>query len=105
MHTEEKREHLKEVANIALFTKREIDVLKLICEECSTKQIAGALTISHHTVEAHKKNLRSKTGSFTLVGVALYAVKNNIFIRALAYILPSLYNAEFIDLFYPGMLA
>lgn len=59
---------------------RETDVMVLMCKEHSTKQIAAALNLSPHTVESHKKSLRIKTGSFTEIGVVIYAVKNNIFL-------------------------
>ena len=61
-------------------TKREKDVLILICEEKSTKQIAAALRRSIHTVESHKRSIRFKTGSHTIVGMVVFAMKNNIFL-------------------------
>ncbi len=62
------------------FTGREIEVMILLCKEHSTKQIAGQLRISPHTVESYKKSLKTKTGSFTQVGIVVYAVKNNLFL-------------------------
>lgn len=75
-------------------TKRETDVIILLCREHSTKQIADVLNISPHTVESHKKALRVKTNSFTVVGIALYAAKNNIFFKALAFILPCFFEND-----------
>ena len=63
-----------------LLSLRETEVMILMCKENSTKQIAAAMNISPHTVESHKKSLRIKTGSFTEIGVVIYAVKNNIFL-------------------------
>lgn len=59
-------------------TKREIDVLKLITKEKNSKSIAEALSISINTVETHRKNLIKKLNVKNVVGLALYAVKNNI---------------------------
>ncbi|MDE3182011.1 MAG: hypothetical protein KGM16_01220 [Bacteroidota bacterium] len=63
-----------------LLSIRETEVAILMCKELSTKQIAAVLKISPHTVDSHKKSLRIKTGSFTEIGVVIYAVKNNIFL-------------------------
>ncbi|NJM24864.1 MAG: response regulator transcription factor [Bacteroidia bacterium] len=41
-------------------TNREKEVLHLVGDGFSTKQIAEKLSISHHTVETHRKNLLKK---------------------------------------------
>jgi len=57
---------------------RELEVLSLICQEHTSKEIADKLFISTRTVEGHRRNLQDKTGSRNLVGLVLYAVKNGI---------------------------
>ena len=57
-------------------TKRELEIVSLICSEYSTKQIAAELLISPHSIGTHTKNIRKKIGVFTLVGVAVAAVRN-----------------------------
>ncbi|WP_160138615.1 response regulator [Chryseobacterium sp. c4a] len=59
-------------------TDREIDVLRLVCQQLSTKEIADALFISPKTVETHKTNLMIKTGVKNMAGLVIYAVQNNI---------------------------
>ena len=59
-------------------TKREKEILKLIAQEYSTKKIGEVLFISPSTVETHRKNLIKKLKVKNSVGLALYAVKNNI---------------------------
>lgn len=59
-------------------TEREIDVLKLVCQQLSTKEIADALFISPKTVESHKTNLMIKTCVKNMAGLVIYAVQNNI---------------------------
>ncbi len=59
-------------------TRREIDVLKLITKEKSSKSIAEALSISINTVETHRKNLIKKLHVKNVVGLVLYAIKNHI---------------------------
>lgn len=59
-------------------TDREIDVLRLVCQQLSTKEIADALFISPKTVETHKSNLMIKTCVKNMAGLVIYAVQNNI---------------------------
>lgn len=59
-------------------TPREIDVLKLILDEKTSKEIAQILEISLPTVESHRKNLLQKTNSTNMVGLAKYAIIKNI---------------------------
>lgn len=60
------------------FTKRELEVLKLILEEYTTAEIAQALQISPYTVEGHRKNLLQKTNSKNVVGLIKYSLLNNL---------------------------
>lgn len=62
----------------SLLTPREIDVLRLIALQSNTKEIAKELCISVNTVETHRKSLISKLKVKNVVGLAIYAVKNNI---------------------------
>lgn len=59
-------------------TERELEVLKLIAKENSTSEISGILNISTNTVETYRKSLLKKTKVKNAVGLAMYAVKNNI---------------------------
>lgn len=60
------------------FTKRELDVLRLILDEKTTAEIAEELEISAFTVEGHRKNLLQKTNSKNVVGLIKYAILNNL---------------------------
>lgn len=57
-------------------TKREKEILLLICEELSTAEIADQLFISVYTVESHRKNLFAKTGAKNVVGLVKFAIEN-----------------------------
>ncbi|NQU87310.1 MAG: response regulator transcription factor [Mariniphaga sp.] len=59
-------------------TKRENEVLQLIAEGNSTKQIAEKLYLSPKTVEAHRKNLMEKLDLYTLQEITKYAIMNGI---------------------------
>lgn len=54
-------------------TERELEVLKLLVEELTSKQIAEKLFISERTVETHRKNLMRKTGATNAIGLVRYA--------------------------------
>jgi DNA-binding NarL/FixJ family response regulator len=62
----------------AELSDKEIQILKLMCEERSTKEIAEEVDISPRTVEAIRDRLKLKTGSKTTAGLILYAVKHGI---------------------------
>ena len=59
-------------------TPRELEVLKLITDEYSSPEIAGILNISQSTVDTYRKSLLKKTNVKNSIGLAMYAVKNNI---------------------------
>ena len=43
-------------------TRRELEVLRLICEGCSNQQIAAALSVSLNTIKKHTSNIYGKLG-------------------------------------------
>lgn len=62
---------LKEV-----LSKREREVLRLIALEHTSQQIANKLFISIHTVNFHRKNIRSKLSVDSVGEMILYAYKH-----------------------------
>lgn len=62
----------------ANLTDKEMLILRLMCEEKSTKEIADIVELSPRTVEAIRDKLKVKTGAKSTAGLILYAVKNNI---------------------------
>ena len=59
-------------------TPREIEVVRLIWEEYSTKEIAVKLRISPRTVEAHRWNIAVKLGVKSTIGIIKFALKADI---------------------------
>jgi DNA-binding NarL/FixJ family response regulator len=59
-------------------TLREREVLKLIAESRSTKQIAAALVISEKTVERHRENMLDKLGMHDRVELTRYAIRSGL---------------------------
>ena len=59
-------------------TRREIDVLKEICQEKNTTEIAETLFLSPNTVETHRANLLLKVGVKNTAGLVKWAIENEI---------------------------
>jgi DNA-binding NarL/FixJ family response regulator len=59
-------------------TKREKEVLELICKGNSNQQISEELFISQRTVERHRSSLLYKTDSKNSVSLVVYAIKNHL---------------------------
>ena len=57
---------------------KEIMILRLMCEEKSTREIAEAVDLSPRTVEAIRDKLKTKTGTKSTAGLIMYAVKNKL---------------------------
>ncbi|GAA4777775.1 nitrate respiration regulation response regulator NreC [Olivibacter ginsenosidimutans] len=65
--------------SIHTLSKREIQVLQLICQEFTAAEIAEKLFISIRTVEGHRNNLLLKTGCRNSAGLVVYAIKHQLF--------------------------
>jgi DNA-binding NarL/FixJ family response regulator len=59
-------------------TPRELQVVKLIAEGYSSRQIAQALTISEKTVERHRANILEKLGLRDRVHLTRYAIRRGL---------------------------
>lgn len=59
-------------------TPRELEIIKLICEENSNHQIAEQLFISQRTVETHRKNINAKTKTHTALGLIKFAYNHGL---------------------------
>jgi DNA-binding NarL/FixJ family response regulator len=61
-----------------LLTPREREILQLLVEGRSNKDIAGQLNLSLYTVETHRKNLQTKLNLHSFPELILYAVRKGI---------------------------
>ena len=77
-------EGLIETSNIKSFTTklklspRELDILRLICEEKCSREISEILQISERTVENHRYKISKKIGTSHGIGMLVYALQNGI---------------------------
>jgi DNA-binding CsgD family transcriptional regulator len=63
---------------IKALRKRELEVLKLICQGMSSKLIADKLSISFHTVQSHRKNLQAKLGTGSVAELVSFARESGL---------------------------
>lgn len=68
----------QETAKADIITERELEVLRLVTEGKTAKEISEALFISPRTVENYKNNLLKKLGLHKTSDLIKYAIKNKI---------------------------
>jgi DNA-binding NarL/FixJ family response regulator len=61
-----------------LLTAREREILQLLAEGKSNKDIAGLLNLSLYTVETHRRNLQEKLNLHSFPELVLYAVRKGV---------------------------
>jgi len=61
-----------------LLTSREREILQLLAEGKSNKDIATSLNLSLYTVETHRRNLQDKLNLHSVAELILYAVRKGI---------------------------
>ncbi|MES2139809.1 MAG: response regulator transcription factor [Bacteroidota bacterium] len=57
---------------------REMEIITLIAEGYSNKEVADKLFLSTHTVTTHRKNIMNKLGVNNTAGLVLFAVRENL---------------------------
>lgn len=62
----------------ALFSQKEMTIIKLICEEYSNKEIASRLNLSCRSVESTRERIQEKIGAKNMAGIIMYAIKHGI---------------------------
>ncbi len=60
------------------FTKREKEIIQLLCKGYKTKEISDRLFISTKTIEKHRANIVKRTNSETILESIIYAIKHNL---------------------------
>lgn len=61
------------------FVERELTILKLICQEWTSSEIAERVGLSAKRVEGIRLELLNKTKSRNMVGLVKYAIKMKIY--------------------------
>ncbi len=80
LHGLVKRKHVEPTFNdIDPLSERELEVLRGVCTELTTAEIANKLFVSPRTVEFHRNNLLLKTGARNIAGLVVYAMSKGIY--------------------------
>lgn len=61
------------------FSEREIEIIKLICDQYSNKAIAEKLSLSIRTIEGYRERIEEKMDVHNTAGIVVYAIKNGIY--------------------------
>lgn len=75
---EKKSNYTTDLSSEISFTSREIEIIKMIAQEMSSKDIGDALFISNRTVEKHRIKIMEKTSAKNFIGVVLFALRANL---------------------------
>ncbi len=86
--------HSVAVPNVLQLSGREREVVQLLAEGKSSKEVATILSCAVKTVETHRSNLMRKLNLHSIVDLVLYAVRNGI----VSVPLPSVANAPILPM-------
>jgi DNA-binding NarL/FixJ family response regulator len=62
------------------FTEKETDIIRLICEQYGSKEIADKTSLTYRTVEKYRAIILEKTQSKNMAGVVVYAIRHGLFV-------------------------
>lgn len=68
----------KPVFKTPILTDREKEILLLICQELTIREISDRLSLSENTVRNHRVNIMDKIGATNTVGLVKYAYESGI---------------------------
>ncbi len=61
------------------FSDRELEIIRLICQELTNKEIADRLFLSIRTVEGYRLKIQEKMNVKNSIGLVIYAIRNNVY--------------------------
>lgn len=65
-----------------LFSEKEQSIMRMICSELTSKEIAHELKMSKRTIEGLRTRIMEKIGAKSIAGVITYSVFNGIYAQA-----------------------
>lgn len=78
LHHVMKKRKLKPRFGVSALSDKEIQIIRLICEEKTNKEISEILNLSPRTIEGSRARIIHKINVKNTAGIVLYAIKNNI---------------------------
>lgn len=78
LHYVMKNKKLKPKFGVSSLTDKEVQIIRLICEEKTNKEISDIMNLSPRTVEGSRAKIITKINVKNTAGIVMYAIKNNI---------------------------
>jgi DNA-binding NarL/FixJ family response regulator len=63
---------------VARLSKREMEIIQMICDQLTNEEIAKQLFLSKRTIDNHRQNILNKLGMTNTAGLVRFAVENGI---------------------------
>jgi DNA-binding NarL/FixJ family response regulator len=77
MGLQKRSKHAKSFKKIPL-SEREVEVMKLLCEQYTNREIAEILKLSPRTIDTYRENIFIKIGAKNIVGIVRYAISHSL---------------------------
>jgi DNA-binding NarL/FixJ family response regulator len=61
------------------FTEKEKEVMLLLCQQLTTKEISAAMHLGVRTIEGYREKILEKTLARNTTGIAIYAIRHGLF--------------------------
>jgi DNA-binding NarL/FixJ family response regulator len=68
----------KFIPETAKFSEKELNILKLICDDKTTDEISEAVYLSPRTIETIRQNMKAKANVKTIAGLVMYCFRNKL---------------------------
>lgn len=62
-----------------LFSEKELQIIRMICDGMANKQIADKLKLSMRTIEGHRERIQEKMKTKNTAGIVVYAIRAGIY--------------------------
>ncbi len=62
-----------------VFTEKELEVIRMICQQASNKEIAAHLNLSIRTIEGYRDRIQERINARNMVGIVVYAIREGIY--------------------------
>ena len=70
--------HIYNELNGIDLSNQEVKIIRLLCQEMTTKEIAQSMNLSPRTVDDYRCKIQEKTGSKNSIGIARFAIKKGL---------------------------
>jgi len=64
--------------SISRLSRREVEIIKLICDQLTNEEISKKLFLSKRTIDNHRQNILNKLGMNNTAGLVRFAVENGL---------------------------